>query len=290
MGGYRQQLQTISAQAPGVPIPLLLWRLARWKLLRSMNGSITVPVHGASRMRLQARRGDHGIRTSIFLFREAYEPSVRFAIDRFVRTGSVCYDIGANQGLWSLRMAERASSQGRVFAFEPVPANVRSLKENAALSGCEIGVCAFALGDADGMVEMHLPPDVGSGSLAAQGQGAERLTVQMRRLDDVWRLQGCPAVSLVKLDVEGAEVLVLKGASLFLASVLPVVCCEINPERLDAMGASVADLAGIFTRLSYKAFVWDEGGKVLVEQAIDPARRSNLDVVFLPPALAAAHK
>src|SRR6478735_3598872 len=128
LGDYRRQLREISVQAPTIHMPLLLWRLVRWKILRGMNGYGTVPVHVSSRMRLHARSGDHGIRTSIFLFREAYEPSVRFAIDSFVGPGSVCYDIGANQGLWSLRMAERAGPHGQVFAFEPIPDNISSLQ------------------------------------------------------------------------------------------------------------------------------------------------------------------
>ena len=239
-------------------------------------------------MRLHARRGDHGIRTSIYLFRDAYEPSVRSAIDSFVRPGDVCYDIGANQGLWSLRMAEKAGPHGQVFAFEPIAGNVASMKANATLSGCTIEICAFALGDRDGAVEMHLPPDVGSASLAAHGSAADIMTVEMRRLDDVWRSQGCPDVSLVKLDVEGAEVLVLKGASAFMAQVQPVVCCEINPERLKAMGASSTDLVEVFMHLSYRTFVWDGERKALVECAIDTSQGSNLDVVFLPPAIAAA--
>ncbi|WP_083637595.1 FkbM family methyltransferase [Pararhizobium arenae] len=286
MRRYRRQLQDISAQAPTVPLPLLLWRLVQWKILRSVHGSQTVPVHANSRMRLDARRGDHGIRTSIYLFRDAYEPSVRFAIDCFVRPGSVCYDIGANQGLWALRMAERAGRDGKVFAFEPIPDNARSLKTNAELSGHAIEIYDFALGDKNGSVIMHLPRDVGSASMAAHADGAETMMVNVRCLDDIWISQDRPGVSLVKLDVEGAELLVLKGASAFLADVQPVVCCEINPERLDAMGASAAAIFQIFDRLGYRSLVWDERRKTLVARAPDPSRQSNVDVVFLPSRLA----
>jgi FkbM family methyltransferase len=279
---YGRELREISCQAPDIRSLVLLWRLAQWKILRSLNSHRTVSVHNRSRMRLEARRGDHGIRTSIFLFREAYEPSVRFAIDRFVEPGAICYDIGANQGLWSLRMAERAGRDGRVCAFEPIPENVDSLKANAAMSGVAIEAYAFALAEHEGAVNMYLPTDVGSGSLARHGDDARVLIVAVKTLDAVWQSDGCPQVALVKMDVEGAEVSVLQGALHFISKVMPVVCCEINPERLRAMGACPADLLDIFSNLSYRSFVWDAERCCLVEYAIDPKLERNVDVVFIP--------
>ncbi|CAN7593976.1 FkbM family methyltransferase [Rhizobium sp. LjRoot254] len=283
---YGRELREISSQAPAIGPSVLLWRLAQWKILRSLNGHRTVTIHDHSRMRLEARRDDHGIRASIFLFREAYEPSVRFAIDRFVEPGATCYDIGANQGLWSLRMAERAGRAGRVCAFEPIPENVGSLKVNAALSGASIEAYPFALGDSEGLVSMYLPSDVGSGSLARHAEDAKVVDVPIKLLDAFWQSDGCPLVSLVKMDVEGAELSVLRGGQHFISKVKPIVCCEVNPERLRAMDAHVADLLSIFARLSYRSFAWDAERCCLVEHSVDPKLERNVDLVFIPREIA----
>ena len=74
--------ELLSRAAPEIPAYRLLLRLAAWKACKLARARPVVRVHARSRMRLDARPGEHGIRAGIFLYRDGYEPSVRNAIDR----------------------------------------------------------------------------------------------------------------------------------------------------------------------------------------------------------------
>jgi len=280
---YRANLKALRERAPELTLYRLLLRVLAWKAYRIAKGHPVVRLHAHSRMRLSARAGEHGIQAAIFLFREAYETSVRTAIDRFVRKGALCYDIGANLGLWSLRMAEKAGCTGRVFAFEPFSRNVRGLVENAALSGlANIEVMPFALGDADSHSTLYVPEDAGRSALAPESSTDETERVLVRRLDDVWEEQWRPTVSFVKMDVEGAEPMVLRGGQAFFGSVRPITCCEINPGKLRNMGFDPRDVFDAFSSWRYRTFAWSHREGDLVAYQPSGNQECTLDLVFIP--------
>jgi len=269
--------------APQVPLYRFLLRLAVWKACRLAKARPVVRLHSRSRMRLAATRQSPGIETAIFLFREAYEPSVADCIDRFVRPGTLCYDIGANVGLWALRMGERTGTAGRVFAFEPLSTSARALAANAALSGlANIEVMPFALGDTDGHATLHIPGDAGRSSLAPESPADAAERVRVRRLDDVWEEQRRPAVSFVKMDVEGAEPMILRGAQAFFTTVRPVTCCEINPGKLRNMGFEARDVLDAFASWDYRALTWSHAERRLVAYRPPEDPRHTQDLVFFP--------
>jgi len=280
-----ESLRELRERSAEVPLHRLGARILLWKAYRMASARPVVPLHGRSRMRLQARPGEHGIRAGIFLLRDAYEPSVRHAIDRFVKPGDRCYDIGANLGLWTLRMAERAGPTGRVDAFEPGPETAAALAEALELSGhASAHVHTTALVESEGRATLYVPDDVGRGALAPESERDGAVSVGVRRLDDVWETQGKPAVAFVKMDVEGAEPLVLRGGSAFLAATRPVVCCEINPPKLANMGFRAGDVLEPFARLGYAALAWDAPAAALVPVAMEGDPEAVRDLVLLPDA------
>lgn len=273
----------MSQRAPDLAASSLLYRLLRWKTLRILQAETIIPVHAGSRMRLTARQGEHGITTGIFLLRAAYEPSVRRAVDRFVAPGDTCYDIGANLGLWSLRMAEKVGPSGRVVAFEPVPDTARRLIENAALSFAgNIVVETIALGREEGPATIYLPGDIGRAALAAEGPKDARISVTQKRLDDVWAAQGYPRVKYVKLDVEGAEPWVLEGGSHFFRTCQPVISCEVNPGKLANLRFEVPELLDRLRELGYRPYKWMDKSEGLVEFLTPTWSDTVEDLVFLP--------
>ena len=78
-----ESLRELRERSAEVPLHRLGARILLWKAYRMASARPVVPLHGRSRMRLQARPGEHGIRAGIFLLRDAYEPSVRHAIDPY---------------------------------------------------------------------------------------------------------------------------------------------------------------------------------------------------------------
>ncbi len=285
---YADDWRAMRSRAPNIGIATLLARLVIWRVCRTCGFRPVIRLHDRSRMRLVAARGDHGVRTAIFLLRHDYEPSVGAAIDRFLAPGDKAYDIGANFGLWTLLMAERVGAHGAVCAFEPAADTLVGLRENVRLSDAEnVEICPFALGASSGVADLHIPTDPGSASLARHtgesDDGAVRvLQVQVEPLDAVWRAAGSPPVRLVKIDAEGAEPLVLSGGGTFFAACRPVTCCEINPPRLRALGFDPAFVMDFFLGLNYRCEVWSHAAQALVPRLAGGGGDVVEDVVFVP--------
>lgn len=281
---YLEGLREMRKRDRGLPLHRLLARVLAWRLLQLVGGRPVVRLHAHSRLRLEARRGERGIPGGIYIFRDGFEPSVRDAIDRYVPPGACCFDIGANLGLWTLRLAERVGPGGRVYAFEPMASNLRLLRESLALSGAgNAQVEAYALGATEGVADLFVPEDVGRSSFAPESAADAREQVAVRRLDEVWAAQGRPHVAFVKMDVEGAEPLVLAGGGEFFTSVRPVTCCELNPVKLRNMGRCAADVLEPFARWGYDAMTWD--GPARAPRPFEPravVSDALHDLVFVP--------
>ena len=186
--------------------------------------------------------------------RGAYERDEADLVRRLVAPGQNAIDCGANLGFYTLLLASLLGPDGRVHAFEPLPANAalldRSIAENRL--GDRIALERVALGrSADVLHLVHVPGGVNSGGafLAPRDQpvppGHAAVPVAVRKLDDVALRR---PISFVKLDVEGAEPLVLEGARELLAADRPVVLSEIHRAQLARVAGTtpaelIADLA-----------------------------------------------
>lgn len=153
-------------------------------------------------------------------------------VEKALMRGDTALDIGANVGIFSLVMAVAVGAEGRVYSFEPLPANVARLRRNLGRNGFDdTFVFSLALGEADGRTRLRLASDPAYPSLhAVEGGLADgtEVAVEVRRLDSVWEELGKPRVAFVKMDVEGAEMDVLRGASKFLAACRPALLVEAN--------------------------------------------------------------
>lgn len=161
-----------------------------------------------------------------------YEAGTLDLIRRVVTPGSTMIDIGASVGQMSVMGAMAAGPTGRVLAFEAAPYRVALLEANARSLGTRgtIVVHGVALGDAEGTV--HLDVERFSPAIRPDEQASDAtVEVQMRRLDDILAEEGIEDPVLVKIDVEGAESIVLRGAKgLFSGARPPVLCFEYGVE------------------------------------------------------------
>jgi len=158
----------------------------------------------------------------------------------YLRPGDNALDIGANVGIFSVVMGGAVGESGRVLAFEPSPANVVRLQANLNRNGLGVvQVFPCALGGADGRMTLNLATDPAYPSLMAVESGLADGTgvlVEVRRLDGVWEEAGMPTIAFVKMDVEGAEPDVIRGASNLLQSCHPTLLVEANsPEQFDLL-------------------------------------------------------
>lgn len=204
--------------------------------------------------------------------------------------GSVCFDIGANFGLYTLTFAAAVGPAGRVFSFEPLPGPRAVLVRTLRWLGVEnVTVSDQALGDRRGVGAISLPvrrglPVHGRAFITDEATGLgpnaefgaeQRLSVGLSTLDTVVRAAGLERVDLVKIDVEGYEPAVLHGAEWTLAERRPTLLLEIEGRHLAKFGVEPATLVASLTARGYDmAALWD--GRWRRVDAVSPERRNYL--------------
>lgn len=192
------------------------------------------------------------------------DDAVRNALLARVRPDAIVLDVGANVGWWSVPLARRVGpAGGRVVAFEPVPDNRRRLEwalaANDAQAHCT--VVPAALGDQPGELGMWLKSaETGAGSGTAAlvtGEGESHLRVPVVTLDAWGDENPLPRCDLMKLDIEGAELLMLRGAERFVARHRPLIFGEFEAYWLTTFGATFLDVAEWAGRMDYRMLRWD---------------------------------
>jgi len=165
----------------------------------------------------------------------SYEPELQEAIQAWVQPGMVVYDVGANIGYISLLLSRRVGEKGRVFAFEALPANLVRLRSNLTLSdlGRRIEVVAGAVVEDAHPVRFWIGPSGGMGKAegsAGRQDVAYSGTVEVAglSLDQFLYADGHPAPQVIKMDIEGGEVLALPGMQRLLAEVKPLLLMELH--------------------------------------------------------------
>ena len=146
-----------------------------------------------------------------------YEPEVQDYLRKHLAPGDVVYDIGAHHGFLSVCAARLGA---RVYAFEPVADNARRIRRQAELNGLSIEVVEAAVWDSSAGIEL-VRSDSSSEWHAEEGGGFPSLTLDEFAAE-------APPPTLIKIDVEGAEGRVLRGAVALLERQAPTVLCEIH--------------------------------------------------------------
>jgi FkbM family methyltransferase len=138
-----------------------------------------------------------------------YEPQTTQYITNFVEEGKTVIDVGASNGYYTLLLARLVGPRGLVYAFEPLPRAFRVLRKNISINGYENVILENkAASEANGMARFYVSSrSYGRSSLCAQFEPMDIIEVETARLDS-YSLKN---VDLVKIDVEGAEVSVLRG-------------------------------------------------------------------------------
>lgn len=194
-----------------------------------------------------------------------FERSTALALARLTEPSALVLDIGANIGAHTLHLAGMVGPQGRVMAFEPTDFAFRKLRSNLNLnpslaSRVEAFHCFLTASDGasvPGAIYSSWPLAVEEG-LHAKHLGREMQTesAQARSLDSILSERADRKVQLVKLDVDGFECDVLRGATSLLRDTRPVFVMELAPYVLEERGASLDQLLGYFIPNGY--VIYDE--------------------------------
>lgn len=164
-----------------------------------------------------------------------YEPHVVREITSAPGAIKIAYDVGAHIGFMSLALLKRVGTMGKVFAFEPVPENLAFIEQLISLNSLDrlIQVAPFAVGDNNGRQKMVLwqSPSMFLLEDALNGQKADfspRIEIEGCSLDAFVFERENPPPDMIKVDVEGAEMQVLRGAQRTLEIYSPAMIMEIH--------------------------------------------------------------
>jgi FkbM family methyltransferase len=207
-----------------------------------------------------------------------YEPEVRTEIRRHLMPGAIAIDVGANVGWHTLLMAARAGSTGRVYAFEPNDSTRQRLVSAVEANGLtHVTVDGRAVSDRVGASGFRAPLAGhvwdGTGRLTAEpaprrleqregqetgkGEEGQSGTIACTTLDAFVAERHIERLEFVKVDVEGWELSVLRGARRVLRALRPVVVFEYDPAYVSRSGGTAEDVTRCWSDADYELFALD---------------------------------
>ncbi|MCX6382427.1 MAG: FkbM family methyltransferase [Armatimonadetes bacterium] len=160
------------------------------------------------------------VTSGIRFIRGNYEPAKTEAYLSAVKEGDVVFDVGAHVGYYSTIACQNVGKTGRVFAFEPHPLLNRFLKRHKQLNHLDnLEIITTAVGEKAGKVRFETRCGLGTGHIAEDGA----ITVPVVSLDELVEQGRLPIPNVIKMDVEGAEIRALKGASKTVGKYRPTI-------------------------------------------------------------------
>lgn len=189
-----------------------------------------------------------------------HEPAVTPFFLSCLREGMIVVDAGAHVGWYTLLAARGVGPSGQVHAFEPETRNFRRLARNVELNSfSNVWLNQSALADFDGQAVLHVQTgddNSGVNSLRVTSPTSQHgvETCDTVRLDTYFAQHG-GRIDVMKLDVEGAELLVLRGGARVVADSRPLIVMEAEDRNARAFGHSTSRLKGFLAPLGYYFYV-----------------------------------
>jgi FkbM family methyltransferase len=214
-----------------------------------------------------------------------FEDSSRSELFANVAGSKVVLDVGANNGFTALRICGIEGVQN-VIAFEPDPANFEKARSNIGLNSNpeKIKLLNIGLGSRAAVLELYTPIDGNSGAMRVSNDpSADRTTskINVERLDDLMMKLDLDRVDFIKIDVEGYEMEVLRGAADTLRDFRPKLFIEIDDSNLSDQSSSARDLIGFLMGLGYSCTNTVTGEALSVEYDF---KGKHFDAICVPVA------
>jgi FkbM family methyltransferase len=216
-----------------------------------------------------------------------YDLQAQMLLHKVVEPGNTVVDIGANRGSFTFAAASIAGPTGHVISFEPNPTQCRIIEEEKVKNGFKnITLHNVGLADENATLDLHIP-DINSGeasftTLKYENQTAVQVPVKIG--DEVLPKGLTPR--LIKIDVEGFEIRVIRGLLQTISRTRPIIMTEANNDHLVRGGSSRVELLNQLVSMKYHGLSGDiqrVGGKQVL--ALRPTTPNDKDIVWVPNEL-----
>ena len=218
---------------------------------------------------------------------KSFEATPMSSVREYVPAGTTVIDVGAHFGYFTTRLSRLVGANGEVIALEPNSASCRLLHDRIArarLKNVRILSCAAWSSSTD--VQLLIGGPLEATSRVALDPETDGMKVQGRTLDSIVREHAARRVSFIKIDVEGAEVEVLRGAVETLQRHRPTVLCEIGHESQESSSEGITNLFEILRLVNYDCLNVTTK-RILKADEVSSAvtRLRYLDVLLCPKVL-----
>jgi FkbM family methyltransferase len=224
----------------------------------------------------------------------AFEPAETQFVKRAAKAGHTCADVGANLGYFTILMASLVQDTGKILSFEPNPNIFPYLLASTKLNGFldRVTLHNLALSDAPGGAMLLFAAVTNNWGGSALNLKAENLqdhvNVEVRLETLNFIAGGLTRLDFIKIDVEGAEFLAMKGGADVLRRFKPTILSEIHvPQLRRVSDVSGEEYIALMQEFGYACFELLDGGAIST-QAIGRPTRELANVVFLHPERASS--
>lgn len=180
-----------------------------------------------------------------------------------INNGDIVLDVGANIGYFALLASNKVGTNGRVYAFEPIPRNYERLLKNLKANDVKnVESYNIGLSDKNEDLVMFIPEgNAGESSLSSKNWSelrfgvkskCETVKVNLAKFDDFFKKQGIAGAAVIKIDVEGAELKVIQGMKNYLKTNNSILIMEILPILIEQTWGSVRDLIKTLVEIGFR--------------------------------------
>jgi FkbM family methyltransferase len=202
----------------------------------------------------------------LFIYGE-YEIDLQVKMEQCLREGDIAIDCGANVGIHTCSLARRVGPSGRVIAVEPMHELADRMEANCRLNGLSnVTGLRLAVSSAPGEGILFCPspdsPNQGQASLFREAlDSSVPRSISITTVDEIVASNRLPAVRLIKIDTQGNELEILRGAVRTLAVIQPMLFFEYDHETYEAAEVEWSELVHLLTdRLGYRLYGLTEHG------------------------------
>jgi FkbM family methyltransferase len=227
--------------------------------------------------------GRRGFLVVYRIYKRLTDWQLLFLLKKFVPKGSNVIDVGANVGVITLWAATCVGESGHVIAIEPELKNIQTLKESIETAGMMDRVIVYEAVAAD--IPGTLKLRINRGNPADHRIDSEGVPVKAVSLDGLVDSLGWTDVAFVKIDVQGAETLVLEGAKNLLRSMRPVLWVEVSEFDLKNFSSTPHEVLDFLETYDFIPHLLD--GRVIIRATYEEimfrlTKRGYTDVLFIP--------